>query len=91
MRGCRVDQDDKVNLAVIASELRTLNKTVSEHLSEDRKLFAEIREALDGCDEYPGVRGRLYVIEEQERRRKHHIYAIWAALCAAVAGWFVQK
>jgi hypothetical protein len=86
-----MEADDRVHLAVIASELTRLRESVTAHLEEDRRLFKEIRESLDGCDEYPGMRGRLFVIEEQEKRRKHHIYAIWAALCAAVAGWFVHK
>jgi hypothetical protein len=32
----------------------------------------------------------LYVIEEHERRRVYHIRAIWAAIGAAVTGWFLK-
>ena len=80
-------QNSKVTLALACQKIDTLASSIETHIEEDSKLFADIREALNGCDEYPGVRGRLQRLEDVEASRKWHIRALWAAGTGAVISW----
>ena len=75
----------KVTLAIIGHKVDTLADQVTQHMQEDRALFKEIREALDGCDEYPGVRGRLDRLEQSSKARDKHFWAIYGALISGLA------
>ena len=75
----------KVTLAVIGHKVDALTDQVTKHMQEDQKLFSEIRESLDGCDEYPGVRGRLLILEQSKKSRDKHFWAIYGALISGLA------
>jgi hypothetical protein len=77
----------KANIATVVEILERLEHKVDEHLIEDRAVFKAIRESLDGCDEYPGVRGRLDRLEQVEKRRGKLIGGLYAAFCAAAIGY----
>ena len=70
----------KVTLAIIGHKVDTLAEQVTQHMQEDQKLFREIRESLDGCDEYPGVRGRLDRLEQSKKSRDKHFWAVYGVL-----------
>jgi hypothetical protein len=55
----------KASIATVVEILERLERKVDEHIIEDRSVFKDIRESLDGCDEYPGVRGRLDRLEKR--------------------------
>ena len=42
-----------------------LSRQVEDHMKDDKAMWNEIQESLDGCDEYPGVRGRLDRLEQR--------------------------
>lgn len=82
----------KVTLAVLGSKMDILTDLFKAHAKSDENLFQDIRESLDGCDEYPGVRGRLDRLEQKEKSRSKHVYVIYTSLVGlifAVLGKFL--
>jgi hypothetical protein len=53
----------KVTNEVLDAKLTYLTGLIEKHVETDNAMFKEIRESLDGDDEYPGVRGRLDRLE----------------------------
>ena len=78
-------QSGKVTLAVIGHKVDALSDIVTQHVKEDRAMFHDIRESLDGCDEYPGVRGRLDRLEQAKKSRDKHFWVIYGALISGLA------
>ena len=62
--------DSRVTLAVIGSKLDTLTQVLGSHIASDEEFQAEMREAMNGCDEYPGLRGRLDRVERTQKFQK---------------------
>ena len=73
----------RVTLVLLGHKLDTLISQVSDHMHEDSRMFKDIRESLDGCDEYPGVRGRLDRLEQSKKSRDKHFWAIYGLLISA--------
>ena len=53
------------NAAIAVEILRRVEIKIDQHIADDAKMFHEIRESLDGCDEYPGLRGRISHLENR--------------------------
>lgn len=82
------EQDIKLSLALIAQKLDYHNVLLLEHIRKDELFQSQLQEALDGCDQYPGVRGRLDRLEQAEKTRLKHFYIIYTALIGSVLSWF---
>lgn len=74
----------RVTLALIGQKLDTLSDQVIKHMAEDAKLFADIKESLDGCDEYPGVRGRLDRLEQAKKTWDKHFWVLYTVMASAI-------
>ena len=70
----------KVTLAILGIKLDALTKVVEDHVKKDEDFQDEWREAINGCDEYPGIRGRLDRVEQLQRLQK------WISGTITVAG-----
>mgnify|MGYP001589020530 FL=1 len=79
--------NSKVTLALVCQKLDSHTAILEEHVKKDEKFQAEWLEAMNGCDEYPGLRGRLQRVEDVEASRKWHIRSLWATATAAVISW----
>jgi len=77
--------NNRVTVALLGQKLEILTDMVDSHMQEATSTFKDIREALDGCDEYPGVRGRLLILEQTEKSRKRHFAYVWGGICALSA------
>jgi len=53
------------NQAINTQKMDELSKDIKEHCQKDDDRFEHIQESLDGCNEDPGLRGRLDRIEQQ--------------------------
>ena len=70
----------KVTLAVLGQRMDDLTELVKSNIEKTEYTFKEIQESLDGCDEYPGVRGRLDRVEQSENTKRRHLGYVWGAL-----------
>ena len=61
------------------------------HIERDERMFTDLRESLDGCDEYPGVRGRLRDIENTVKLQKRIGWGMASTVGLFVAGWIKEK
>ena len=82
---------NKVTLAVIATKVDALTKVVEDHVVKDEEFQAEWREAINGCDEYPGIRGRLDRVEQTQRLQKWLSSAITVAGLGGFFTWLNSK
>ena len=81
---------ERVTLALIGQKLDILSEDLRKHMNEDHKMFTDIRESLDGCDEYPGVRGRLDRLEQSKTSRDKHFWAIYGILISTLAALTIK-
>ena len=70
----------RVTLAVLGQRMDDLTTIVKDNIVKSEYTFKEIQESLDGCDEYPGVRGRLLILEQSEKIKKRHLGYVWGIL-----------
>lgn len=70
----------RVSLQSLSDKLELIHADVKDHIRDDTAMFRKIQESLDGCDEYPGVRGRLDRLEQTASRQKNY----WKVLMTAV-------
>jgi len=78
------------SLEVIEHKIDSLIKTMEDHCKKDEQFQTNIKETLDGCDEYPGVRGRLRDLEHTTATIKKVFWTIVTPLLAGFGGfaWF---
>ena len=63
---------------------------LKEHVEKDSLMFKEIQQSLDGCDEYPGVRGRLDRLEQSAKRLKWGITTALGAVITGAISWLLS-
>lgn len=81
----------KVTLPLIAQKLDDMNATLQQHVNEDREQFKRAWSMLQGEDDKPGLKGRVAALEQSERSRTKHIWAIWGTGLAAFGAWVAAK
>lgn len=77
----------KASVAIAIEILERLERKVDEHIIDYRKVTEDLRESLDGCDEYPGVRGRLDRLEQSKKRNSMLVGGLYAAVCTAAISY----
>ena len=61
------------------------------HIDKDEANFKAIQESLDGCDEYPGVRGRLHALETTLKFQKRISWGVGGTLGLYLIAWLKEK
>jgi CRISPR/Cas system-associated endonuclease Cas1 len=74
----------RITLALVAQKIDQLSAMVEQHVQRDDRQFDAMREALEGLQDRPGLKGRIDRLEQAQASRSWQFRALWTALWGAV-------
>lgn len=81
----------RITIAQVFEQGKEIKNTLQDHTRTDNENFKEIKTILlgDGKDQ-AGIITRLDRLEKSYAAVKRNAYAVWAAVAAAVVGYYMK-
>ena len=74
----------KITMALISTKLDDLSELLSGHITKDESFHTSLQVAINGVDDYPGLRGRLDRLERSNATMNRVLWVFLSALVGLV-------